>query len=98
MIRSPGGAATTSQFVVCISRDLSILFWGIVLRCYDYQTALRGKVEGQRSPIFELIRLQVRVSVSILTSVVNPNTDPLGLLTLMKDQRSPICCTYAIAS
>ena len=32
--------------------EAAILFWGIVLRWYDYQTALRGKVEGQMSPIF----------------------------------------------
>ena len=34
----------------------------------------------------------------ILSSVVNPNTDPVGLVTLMKGQRSPTFSTYSIAS
>ena len=65
--------------------------------CFDYQTALRGKVEGPRP--FVLVQLPVRVRLVALnmSSVVNPITNPVGLVTLMKDQRSPTFCIYTIA-
>ena len=106
MIRSPGGAATTSLFLICISRDLSmeaaILFCcHFVLRWYDYQTALR--VQGRRSNVTDLLHLYncqlgLGLVILILSSVVNPNANPVGLVTLIKGQRSPTFCTDTIAS
>ena len=49
MIRSPEGAATTSQFLICISRDLSMEA-ALLFCCHVVLITRRrcgGKVEGQ---------------------------------------------------
>ena len=162
MIRSPGGAATTSQFLICISRDLSmeaaILFYcHVVLRLYGRQGVLqvkvkfknveilgkhsngreqsrhpfavillvttlwrlpscfaailfcadtitrrrcgaRSKVKGHRLLYLYNCQLGLGLVTLILSSVMTPITNTVGLVTLMKGQRSPTFCTYSIAS
>ena len=59
--------------------------------------------QGRRSKVTEILhsyncQLGLGLVTLILSSVVNPNTNPVGLVTLMKGQRSPTFCTYSIAS
>ena len=56
---------------------------------------------NERSKITDLLYLfncQLGLVTLIISCVMNPNTNPVGLVTLMKGQRSPTCYTYAIAS
>ena len=66
-----------------------------------YYEHCRVSNPNERSKIIDLLYLfncQLGLVTLILSSVVNPNTNPVGLVTLMKGQRSPTFCTDTIAS
>ena len=59
--------------------------------------------QGRRSKVTDLLHLYncqlgLGLVTLILSSVVNPNTNPVGLVTLMNGERSPTFCTDTIAS
>ena len=68
-----------------------------------YYEPCRVSNPNERSKVTDLLHLYncqlvLGLVTLILSSVVNPNTDPVGLVTLMKGQRSPTFCTDTIAS
>ena len=59
--------------------------------------------QGRRSKVTDLLylfkgQLGLGLVTLILSCIMNPNTYPVGLVTLMKGQRSPTFCTDTIAS